>query len=67
VQMPYLSGYEVCQRVKAAHNETYIILLTGQAEDEKCGTEVGADECIAKPFHPHHILERVATVLGINS
>jgi two-component system alkaline phosphatase synthesis response regulator PhoP len=68
VAMPHLSGYEVCQRVKAAHSETYIILLTarGQAVDIERGTEAGADEYVVKPFDPQYILERATTVLGLN-
>ncbi len=67
VKMPYLSGYEVCQRIKAAHSETYVILLTGQVTDKEYGIEIGADECINKPFHPSYILERVTNILGLDS
>ena len=66
VKMPDLGGYEICQRVKAVHSETYVILLTGQAVDEKHGAEAGVDEYIAKPFHPNYILERVTTVLELD-
>ena len=44
VTLPYLSGYEVCQRIKAAGNETYVIFLTGQEVDERQGAEAGVDE-----------------------
>jgi two-component system alkaline phosphatase synthesis response regulator PhoP len=67
VQMPYMNGDEVCRRVKAAHRETYVILLTGQAVEDALSTEIEADECIAKPFHPDYILERVSAVLGLES
>ena len=67
VRMPYLSGYEICQRVKAVHSETYVILLTGQRVDERHSAEAGVDEYITKPFHPNYILERVTTVLGLDS
>lgn len=67
VKMPYLNGYEVCQRIKAAHSETYVILLTGQVTDKEYGIEIGADECINKPFHPNYILERVTNILGLDS
>lgn len=68
VAMPHLSGYEVCRRVKAAHSETYVILLTarGQATDMERGAEAGADEYVVKPFDPQYILERATTVLGLN-
>ena len=67
VKMPYLSGYEICQRVKAVHGETYVILLTGQTVDERHSAEAGVDEYITKPFHTNYILERVTTVLGLDS
>jgi two-component system alkaline phosphatase synthesis response regulator PhoP len=68
VAMPHLNGYEVCQRIKAVHSETYIILLTarGQAVDIERGTEAGADEYVVKPFDPQYILKRATTVLGFN-
>jgi len=66
VMMPYLSGYEVCQQVKAAAPDIYIILLTakGQAVDKEQGAAAGADEYVTKPFDPDHILARVAELLG---
>jgi two-component system alkaline phosphatase synthesis response regulator PhoP len=68
VMMPHFSGYEVCQRVKAASDEIYVILLTakGQAVDKERGAEVGADEYITKPFDPDYIVERAAAVLGLD-
>lgn len=66
VMMPYLSGFEVCQRIKAMDSDMYVILLTGQDMEQKRGAEVGADECIIKPFYPNQILERVAAVLGLD-
>ena len=67
VMMPYLSGYEVCQKVKEAAPETYVLLLTakGQAADRGHGASVGADEYVTKPFDPDYILARVAQILGI--
>ena len=66
VNMPHLSGYEVCKRIKAADSETYVILLTGQVVEEERGAQVGADECIAKPFYPDYILERVTAILELD-
>jgi two-component system alkaline phosphatase synthesis response regulator PhoP len=68
VMMPQLSGYEVCQRVKAAESEIYVVLLTakGQAIDKERGKEVGADEYVTKPFDPDYVIERAAAVLGLD-
>lgn len=67
VMMPYLSGYEVCQRIKAVDSAIYVILLTakGQAVDKERGAEAGADEYITKPFDPDYILEKAVAVLGL--
>jgi DNA-binding response OmpR family regulator len=67
VRMPDLSGHEVCRRIKAADSETYVILLTGEEEDEGHGAETRADEHVTKPFHPDYILERVSAILGLES
>ncbi len=67
VMMPYLSGYEVCRKVKEEAPEVYIILLTakGQAVDKELGAAAGADEYVTKPFDPDNILARVGQLLGI--
>lgn len=60
IQMPNLSGYEACQRIRAiepAH--TIIIALTAgtvKGERERC-LEAGMDDYISKPF----VLDRLAT------
>ncbi len=68
VMMPRLSGYEVCQRLKALDEQIYIILLTakGQAVDKDRGTEAGANEYVTKPFNPDYIVEQAAAVLGVD-
>jgi len=67
VMMPHLSGYEVCQRIKAVDSAIYVILLTakGQAVDKERGAEAGADEYITKPFDPDYVLEKAVAVLGL--
>ena len=70
VMMPYMSGYEVCERIKAEPmlNGSYVIMLTakGQEIDRQRGEEVGADEYITKPFDPDYLIERAETILGIS-
>ncbi len=69
VSMPYMSGYEVCQRIKNTPHlsDTYVIILTarGQESDRIRSMEVKADEYITKPFHPAHLVARVAEILGL--
>ena len=67
VMMPKLNGYEVCSKIKATSEDTYVVLLTakGQAIDKEQGASMGANEYVTKPFDPDYILERAAEVLGV--
>jgi response regulator RpfG family c-di-GMP phosphodiesterase len=67
VVMPGLSGYEVCERLKA-HERTRaipVIFLTGMSseEDESRGLALGAVDYITKPVSPPILLARVRTQL----
>jgi two-component system alkaline phosphatase synthesis response regulator PhoP len=68
VMMPRLSGYKVCEQIKAIESGIYVILLTakGQALDKVRGREAGADEYVTKPFDPDYIVERAVKVLGLD-
>ena len=68
VNMPYLSGYEVCKRIKEVDSQIPVILLTakGQALDKERGRDAGADEYVTKPFDPDRVLEKAGQILGID-
>lgn len=63
VMMPYMSGIEVCQKVRQmpAHASLYIILLTAivSREDIVAGLAAGADDYITKPFDIQELRARV--------
>jgi putative two-component system response regulator len=65
VMMPGMSGYEVCERLKAdpATRNIPIIFLTAMTamEDEKKGLDLGAADYITKPISPPIVLARVKT------
>ena len=71
IMMPGLSGYDVCQILKAdpATRDVPIIFLTAMTatEDEKKGLELGAADFITKPVNPPIVLARVATHLQIKA
>ncbi|MEY4979050.1 MAG: hypothetical protein RLZZ352_1320 [Pseudomonadota bacterium] len=71
IMMPGLSGYEVCQTLKAspATWDIPIIFLTAitATEDERKGLEMGAADFITKPVNPPILLARVATQLQIKA
>ena len=67
IMMPGMSGYEVCEQLKAdpATQRIPIIFLTAMtgAEDEKKGLDLGAADYITKPISPPIVMARVKTQL----
>jgi len=66
VEMPGLSGLEVCRRLKAdpATRLTPVVMVTGQTDlsDRIRGIEAGADEFLSKPVHPQELRVRVRSL-----
>ena len=62
-QMPGMSGLDLCREIRGRYRGgyVYIILLTSYAGLEHVvqGLEAGADDFIAKPFHPSELMVRV--------
>lgn len=69
IMMPEMSGYEVCQQLKAQESTKYtpIIFITALAEssDEEKGLAIGAVDYITKPFSPSIVRARVRTHLSL--
>jgi two-component system, OmpR family, alkaline phosphatase synthesis response regulator PhoP len=67
VMMPKMSGFEVCQAIKAdpATGGAFVVLLTakGQPIDQQRGEQAGADRYITKPFDPDELLSLAGKVL----
>ena len=67
VMMPKMSGYEVCQAIRAdaSLKDLPVVMLTakGQKGDAEKGLEAGADDYIIKPFDPYDLGERVSRFL----
>jgi putative two-component system response regulator len=61
--MPGMDGIELCREIRAGDfpGYIYVILLTGrsQTEDIVEGISAGADDFIAKPFHPAELGVRI--------
>ncbi len=64
VNLPGLSGFEVCRRIRE-QALTPIMMLTvrGSEEDEVKGLDLGADDYLTKPFSPRTLLARVRALL----
>ena len=64
IVMPDLDGIEVMRQLRE-HRATPVILLTakGSTADKAKGLDLGADDYIAKPFHPDELAARVRAVI----
>ena len=69
VMMPQVSGYALCEQVKAhpEWSKIPLVLVTGlhETKDKIRGLEAGADDFIHKPFHPLELRARVRSLLRI--
>ncbi|UTR12834.1 response regulator transcription factor [Evansella sp. LMS18] len=65
VMMPKLSGIEVLRRMRAAGNETPVIMLTARdaVVDKVTGLDQGANDYVTKPFEIEELLARIRASL----
>ncbi len=65
VMLPGLDGFEVCRRLRAAKNDSLILIITARdtTEDKVQGLDAGADDYIAKPFKVVELLARMRALL----
>ncbi|HEU0054747.1 MAG TPA: response regulator [Longimicrobium sp.] len=66
-RMGHPDGFEVCREIKEDPRLAYlpVLILTAQTalEDRLGGFDAGADDYLAKPFHPRELQARVAALL----
>lgn len=64
-EMPRMTGVELCRHIRQRESDSYVyvILLTGRNGREEVveGLSAGADDFVAKPFHPEELICRVRT------
>ena len=69
VMMPGMSGFEVCQAVRADESlaGVKIVMLTAKGRDTDVakGTALGADAYVTKPVSTRELAERVRELLGM--
>ncbi len=63
--LPKLDGLEVCRRMRAAGDETPILMLTARSSvpDRVAGLDTGADDYLVKPFAQAELLARMRRLL----
>jgi DNA-binding response OmpR family regulator len=64
INMPGLSGFQVCEEVRS-RSRVPVMMLTvrGEEEDLVRALELGADDYLNKPFSPRTLLARVKALL----
>jgi DNA-binding response OmpR family regulator len=64
VNLPRLSGLEVCRRIRAASRVPIMMLTVRNAEEDQVqALDLGADDYLTKPFSPRTLLARVRALL----
>lgn len=67
VNLPELSGYEVCRGLRELYGESLpILFLSGERRedfDRVAGLMIGADDYLVKPFAPEELLARIRALL----
>jgi len=64
LNLPKLSGLEVCKRIRQESDIPILILsVRGEDDDIVTGLQVGADDYVVKPFSPRQLVARVEALL----
>ena len=65
IMLPGMNGYRVCGALRAAGDETPVLMLTAKdgEYDEAEGLDTGADDYLTKPFSYVVLLARVRALL----
>lgn len=71
IMMPGMSGFELCQLLKAdptlSHIPVIFLTALGAVEDETQGLKLGATDYITKPINPPIVMARVANTLQLKA
>jgi len=66
IQMPYLTGTELCQTIKANRKVSQIpvMLISACADTGERAQQCGADDYLLKPYSITDLYERIALLLA---
>jgi two-component system, OmpR family, response regulator RegX3 len=64
LNLPKISGEEVCRRIRDTSDVPIIMLTAKGSEEERVqGLEIGADDYLVKPFSPRELTARVRALM----
>jgi two-component system response regulator MprA len=65
IGLPTIDGLEVCRRMRAAADDTPVLMLTARdaVDDRVLGLDAGADDYLVKPFALAELLARLRALL----
>jgi len=66
LMLPGMSGYDVCENLRAAGNDMPVLILSARTltEDRTRAFDVGADQYLTKPFELEEFLSRINALLA---
>ena len=71
VMLPYVSGFEICRRVRRDPDlyTTPILIMSAMSNEEEIvhGLSQGADDYVSKPFDIPNFLQRIESLLRTSS
>ena len=65
INLPGISGHEVLRRVRSAHINTPVMILSGDdsTESKLKAFGFGADDYLTKPFHRDELIARIQAII----
>src|ERR1017187_4007354 len=68
INLPGMSGLDVCRRLRSEGSRVPIIMLTAKADtiDVVVGLELGADDYVTKPFEVRELMARIGAHLELD-
>jgi DNA-binding response OmpR family regulator len=65
LDLPKVTGFDVCKRFRESGGMTPILMLTGKSDiaDKEEGLDSGADDYLTKPFHMKELSARIRALL----
>lgn len=66
LMLPGMSGYEVCEQLRASGNFMPVLMLSARTltEDKTRGFDAGANQYLVKPFELEELLSRIKNLLS---